>query len=143
MESHHTSVFFLRSAIATISNLLCRYFIFGWAFAYGDKVDDSGNSIGNPFIGTDQFGMAATDGTKYNTFLFQYVVRPNCPEYTWNLDLSHAAAFWLVWVKFMLKSASSVWEGLDCRMTGLGSEELGPCCAVCHLNSHHRVWSSG
>ncbi len=38
-------------------------------------MDDSGNSIGNPFIGTQQFAMAATDGTKYNTYLFQYVVR--------------------------------------------------------------------
>ena len=55
-----------------------RYYLFGWAFAYGDKLDDTGNSIGNPFIGTDQFAMAATDGTKYNTFLFQYVVRPDC-----------------------------------------------------------------
>ena len=55
-------------------------------------MDDSGNSIGNPFIGTDQFGMAATDGSKYNTFLFQYVVRPDNSRTLGQLKLSYAAA---------------------------------------------------
>ena len=58
------------------SEILCRYFLFGWAFAYGDKLDDSGNSIGNAFIGTNQFAMSTTDASKFNTFVFQYVVRP-------------------------------------------------------------------
>ena len=60
------------------ADVLCRYFLFGWAFAYGDKTDDSGNSIGNPFIGTNNFAMSITDPSKYNTFVFQYVVRPAC-----------------------------------------------------------------
>ena len=53
----------------------CRYFFFGWAFAYGDKLDADGNSINNAFIGTNNFAMSTTDESKYNTFLFQYVVR--------------------------------------------------------------------
>ena len=53
----------------------CRYYLFGWAFAYGDKLDDSGNSVGNAFIGTNQFAMSTTDASKFNTFIFQYVVR--------------------------------------------------------------------
>ena len=60
------------------ADVLCRYFLFGWAFAYGDKTDDSGNSIGNAFIGTNNFAMSITDPSKFNTFVFQYVVRPDC-----------------------------------------------------------------
>ena len=48
----------------------------GWAFAYGDKLDDNGVSIGNPFIGTTNFAMAPTAESSYATFYFQYVVRP-------------------------------------------------------------------
>ena len=47
----------------------------GWAFAYGDKLDADGNSINNAFIGTNNFAMSTTEESKYNTFLFQYVVR--------------------------------------------------------------------
>ncbi|CAK0739452.1 hypothetical protein CVIRNUC_001167 [Coccomyxa viridis] len=49
------------------------YFFFGWAFAYGDKLDADGNSINNAFIGTNNFAMSTTEESKYNTFLFQYV----------------------------------------------------------------------
>ena len=56
--------------------------IAGWAFAYGDKTtcDDAGvcSSVGNPFIGTEQFAMSNLADTSFHTFYFQYVVSP-CP----------------------------------------------------------------
>ncbi|KAK9917402.1 hypothetical protein WJX75_003971 [Coccomyxa subellipsoidea] len=53
------------------------YFLLGWAFAYGDKTtcDDAGvcSSVGNPFIGTEQFAMSNLADTSFHTFYFQYV----------------------------------------------------------------------
>ena len=82
----------------------CRYFFFGWAFAYGDKLDADGNSINNAFIGTSNFAMSTTDESKYNTYLFQYVVR--------SVPAAFAATF--VWMDTSSQSEapSPVTEGI-------------------------------
>ena len=55
------------------------YFLFGYAFAYGDKqtCDDSGAncvSAGNPFIGSQLFGLHDLPETSYQVYYFQFVV---------------------------------------------------------------------
>jgi Amt family ammonium transporter len=53
------------------------YFLFGWAFAYGDNTvcNDDGvcTSVQNPFIGSTQFAMHDLPATSYHTWFFQYV----------------------------------------------------------------------
>lgn len=62
------------------------YYLLGWAFAYGDKqecdADGVCSSVGNPFIGTEQFAMAGTPATSFHTFYFQYVVSVPLPAMT-------------------------------------------------------------
>ena len=54
------------------------YFLFGYAFAYGDpqSCDDSGtcSSTGNPFIGSKMFALHNLPETSYQTYYFQFVV---------------------------------------------------------------------
>lgn len=54
------------------------YFLFGWAFAYGDpqSCDSDGvcTNTGNPFIGSRQFGLKDLPETSYQTWYFQFVV---------------------------------------------------------------------
>lgn len=53
------------------------YFLFGWAFAYGDKqscdADGVCTNIGNPFIGSQQFALKDLPETSYQTWYFQFV----------------------------------------------------------------------
>lgn len=54
------------------------YYLFGWAFAYGDKTvcDADGNCrlSANPFIGSSQFALSGLPETSYHTFFFQFTV---------------------------------------------------------------------
>ncbi|KAK9803465.1 hypothetical protein WJX73_004901 [Symbiochloris irregularis] len=53
------------------------YWLFGWAFAYGDPfyVDDNGSTVyqSNAFIGSQQFAMSDFDQFNYYKWLFQFV----------------------------------------------------------------------
>ncbi|KAK9810023.1 hypothetical protein WJX72_003542 [[Myrmecia] bisecta] len=53
------------------------YYLFGWAFAYGDKMACDADGVcvndGNPFIGTEWFALNDTLSTQYYTWFFQYV----------------------------------------------------------------------
>ena len=54
------------------------YFLFGWAFAYGDPqtCDDAGvcTTTGNGFIGSKQFALSGIPETSYHVWYFQFVV---------------------------------------------------------------------
>nr|AEJ07736.1 ammonium transporter 1.2 [Asterochloris sp. Armaleo 7/29/2003] len=47
------------------------YYIFGWAFAYGDS--ERCCPAGNPFIGSQMFALSGMPSTSYSTFYFQFV----------------------------------------------------------------------
>jgi Amt family ammonium transporter len=53
------------------------YFLFGWAFAYGDNTvcDEAGvcTSVQNAFIGSTQFAMKDMPSTTFHTWFFQFV----------------------------------------------------------------------
>ena len=54
------------------------YFLFGYAFAYGDpqSCDSAGicSSTGNPFIGSRMFALHDLPEDSYQTYYFQFVV---------------------------------------------------------------------
>ena len=54
------------------------YFLFGWAFAYGDPQSCDADGVctneGNPFIGSQQFALKDLPETSYQTYYFQFVV---------------------------------------------------------------------
>lgn len=110
--------------------------ITGWAFAYGDKTtcDDAGvcSSVGNPFIGTEQFAMSNLADTSFHTFYFQYVVSP-CP-----LNL-HSSCKWViaegVHDNVMLIDDAERTLGLYLR--------LRFCLTVRHLHGHNCLGSRG
>lgn len=53
------------------------YYLFGWAFAYGENqscdADGVCTDIQNGFIGSTQFAMHDLVATSYHTWFFQYV----------------------------------------------------------------------
>ena len=49
------------------------YFLFGYAFAYGDSFDEDGNASGNPFIGSKLFALSGLSEDEYYKWLFQFV----------------------------------------------------------------------
>ena len=62
------------------------YFIFGYAFAFGDKLDADGYDNGNPFIGTQYFALSGAPHTSstasYWLWVFQWSVRAANPQNT-------------------------------------------------------------
>ena len=50
------------------------YFIFGYAFAFGDNLNEDGVDIQNPFIGSIYFGLHSLPHTSYFLWLFQWSV---------------------------------------------------------------------
>lgn len=58
----------------------CRYYLLGYAFAFGDSQSlDSSGAItysGNPFLGTNFFALSGLPHDEYYLWLFQWSVRP-------------------------------------------------------------------
>ena len=50
------------------------YFLFGYAFAFGDNLNEDGVDIQNPFIGSIYFGLHSLPHTSYFLWLFQWSV---------------------------------------------------------------------
>lgn len=63
------------------------YMLFGYAFAYGDpqSCDSDGtcSSTGNPFIGSKMFALHDLSEDSYQTYYFQFVVKPVLPSCLW------------------------------------------------------------
>lgn len=47
------------------------YYLFGYAFAYGDPINEDGTVGGNGFIGSEQFALSGTPSASYYNFVFQ------------------------------------------------------------------------
>ena len=102
------------------------YFLFGYAFAYGDPqtCDDNGvcSSAGNPFIGSKMFALHDLSEDSYHIYYFQFVV---------GLKLhSH-----LLWMLALVGCMSQTFLEHCMAYTFV--------CAVCRVNSHHCIRSSG
>ncbi|BDA50157.1 Ammonium transporter 1 member 1 [Coccomyxa sp. Obi] len=66
--ARHIAVLILIDACASALG----FYLFGFAFAFGDETDASGNVAGNPFIGSKYFALNGLDGPTY----FATLVRP-------------------------------------------------------------------
>lgn len=66
--ARHIAVLILIDACASALG----FYLFGFAFAFGDKTDADGNVAGNPFIGSQYFALHGLDGPTY----FATAVRP-------------------------------------------------------------------
>lgn len=51
------------------------YYLFGYAFAYGDPINEDGTVGGNGFIGSEQFALSGTSSASYYNFVFQVLQR--------------------------------------------------------------------
>ena len=50
------------------------FYLFGYAFAYGDESSEDALPAGNGFIGKNYFGMHAMAANTYYTWVFQWTV---------------------------------------------------------------------
>ena len=66
--ARHIAVLILIDACASALG----FYLFGFAFAFGDGQDDAGNLYGNTFIGFNYFALKGADGAQY----FATAVRP-------------------------------------------------------------------
>jgi len=48
------------------------FYLFGYAFAYGDKTNSEGENINNPFVGTRSFALHELPTNEYNSWFFQW-----------------------------------------------------------------------
>jgi Amt family ammonium transporter len=81
--ARHIAVLILIDACASALG----FYLFGFAFAFGDETDDAGNVAGNPFIGSQYFALHGLDGPTYFAtavrpyafWVFEWAVRLPCP----------------------------------------------------------------
>lgn len=67
----HIAILILVDACASAMG----FYLFGFAFAYGDEATPEGSPAGNPFIGKMFFAMDKMAPTAYYNWVFQWTVR--------------------------------------------------------------------